>query len=320
MVGARLVLAVAVVAASCASDERYRGMYQGVVELDERLLGFEVGGRVTEIRVARGHDAPAGELLAVLDDTLAETARAGRIEEAKAARAHARLVRSGSRIEEIRRAEAQLAAAEATEVLARTNLARDQRLVSTGAIPKADYDESETRKQSAVAHTRSLREQLRELQHGSRPEEVVGAGAQAAAADVAAKLEAERVAQHQLRSIAPTTILEVHVEPGEVVSAGAPVLTVADVTRPYVDAFVPAHDLAGLDVGDRALVHVDALALPVPGVVEDIARRTEFTPRYVFSDRERATLVVRVRIRIDDRLRLLRAGVPAFVSIERGQP
>jgi HlyD family secretion protein len=110
----------------------------------------------------------------------------------------------------------------------------------------------------------------------------------------------------------------VHVESGEVVGAGAPVVTVADVTRPYTDVFIPHDQLAGIDVGDRAMIQVDSLALPVPGVVEYISRRTEFTPRYVFSERERAALSVRVRIRVDDRARLLHAGVPAFVTIDRG--
>src|SRR5690606_26570764 len=128
---------------------------------------------------------------------------------------------------------------------------------------------------------------------------VAGAHAQAAAADVAARLEAERAARYQLRALADGTVLEVHVDPGEVIAAGAPVVTVADVTRPYTDVFVPQDELAGIDVGDPAVVQVDSLVLPVPGVVEDISRRTEFTPRYVFSERERAALSVRVRIRIE---------------------
>ena len=51
--------------------------------------------------------------------------------------------------------------------------------------------------------------------------------------------------------------------------------------------------------------------------VEHIARELEFTPRFVFSERERAALVARVRIRIDDARERLHAGTPAFVSIPR---
>ena len=81
---------------------------------------------------------------------------------------------------------------------------------------------------------------------------------------------------------------------------------------------IAARTLGGIDVGDRTVVQVDSLQLPLWGVVEHIERRTEFTPRYLYSERERATLVVRVRIRIDDRAHLLHAGVPAFARIARG--
>ena len=57
---------------------------------------------------------------------------------------------------------------------------------------------------------------------------------------------------------------------------------------------------------------------PVRGFVETIAHHTEFTPRYLFSDRERGQLVVRVRVRFSDPDEALHAGVPAFVTIERG--
>jgi hypothetical protein len=53
----------------------------------------------------------------------------------------------------------------------------------------------------------------------------------------------------------------------------------------------------------------------LPGSVEHIARQTEFTPRYLFSERERPNLVVRVRVRIADPAQRLRAGVPARVEL-----
>jgi hypothetical protein len=44
-----------------------------------------------------------------------------------------------------------------------------------------------------------------------------------------------------------------------------------------------------------------------------VRRRTEFTPRYLFSESERGNLVIRVRVRLDDSRRLLHAGLPVFV-------
>jgi hypothetical protein len=67
-------------------------------------------------------------------------------------------------------------------------------------------------------------------------------------------------------------------------------------------------------------VRVDARPDALPGRVEAIARRLEFTPRYLFSERERPNLVVRVRVRIDDPKHELTAGVPARVLFEPPAP
>jgi len=61
-------------------------------------------------------------------------------------------------------------------------------------------------------------------------------------------------------------------------------------------------------------VTVDGLPAPLSGRIEHIFPKTEFTPRYLFSDSERPNLVIRTRVRIDDPKRVLHAGVPAFVT------
>jgi HlyD family secretion protein len=134
-------------------------------------------------------------------------------------------------------------------------------------------------------------------------------------------VEAVRVTRHDLTALAPGRILEVHVEPGEIVAAGTPVVTVADTSHPYADVFVPQGNLDGIHIGSEASVAVDATAEIFHGRVEDVGRRTEFTPRYIFSERERPNLVVRVRVRIDDPGEKLHAGVPTFVTFDgKGAP
>jgi HlyD family secretion protein len=134
------------------------------------------------------------------------------------------------------------------------------------------------------------------------------------------KLEDERVHRHVLRAPISGTVLDVHVEPGEVVGAGSPVVTLGDTRRPYVDVFVPIGKLDGVVVGAPATLRVDGTDRVFPAKVDWIARTTEFTPRYLFSERERPNLVVRVRLAVDDPEERLHAGVPAFATIERTAP
>jgi len=311
------LLGALVVLAACDRGREPVG-YQGVVELDERTLGFEVPGRVITLTKARGDKVAAGEVVATLDDAQPKASIAVREAEARVAGERAKLVAAGGRSEDINALEAQLRSARATEQLAIKHAAQDQTLVSQGALARAAADESETRRKAATAEREALEQQVRELRRGARAEELAGARAQESAAKAVVGLEQDRASRFQLRSLHDGEVLDVHVEAGEVVGAGTPVLTIGDPAHPYVEVFVPQGELAGVQVGAKATIRVDALAQPLHGTVEHVARRTEFTPRYIFSRSERANLVVRTRVRIDDPQHVLHAGVPAFVTIEGG--
>ena len=53
---------------------------------------------------------------------------------------------------------------------------------------------------------------------------------------------------------------------------------------------------------------------PLSGHIEHIFPKTEFTPRFLFSEGERPNLVLRTRVRVDDPQQRLHGGVPAFVE------
>lgn len=299
---------------ACERQEGPSG-YQGVIELDERVLSFEIAGRITSLRTARGAQVKPEDVIATLDDSQSRAAIVIREAEAKAARERANLVAAGGRTEDIRVLEAQLRAARAAEQLAVKRHTDDQRLVGQGALPLSVADESAARKAAATAERQALEQRLRELRTGARREEIAGAKAQASAADAVVELENDRASRYQLRARHAGEVLDVHVESDEVVGAGTPIVTVGDTAHPYVDVFVPQRSIAGVRVGARASIVVDSIATPFTGAVEHVSRRTEFTPRYIFNPRERANLVVRTRIRIDDPQRALHAGTPAFVTI-----
>ena len=310
--------AIALGVFGCQPKPKHPGAFQGVVEFDERDLGFEIGGRLTAVKVQRGSVVTAGQELATLDDKLERTAVEGRQAEATAARAAVAVVRAGSRPEEVRAMQAQIRAAQANEARIERNVAREKKLLQEGAIAQAGVDDLESRLHAATAERQSLEHRLRELEAGSRKQEIERAEAQARVADQQTKLGEERVNRYALRAGQGGVVVEVHADPGEVVAAGAPVCTVADTKHPYADVFVPQEALRDVRIGTPARIAVDASAQSFEGRVEDVGRRTEFTPRYIFSERERSQLVVRVRVRIDDKEEALHAGVPAFVTF--GEP
>ncbi len=311
-------MAVALALAGCQEDPKYPDALQGVVELDERIVGFEVGGRLMSLTVDEGSRVEPDMVVAGVDDRVQRKLLEARTYEASAADAQVALLEAGPRGEEIRAMRARLDAAKAAERQLERTLARHRALAGgPGASPASMVDEVEARYLGAVAERQAIEQQLRALREGARSQELDAASAKAAAARAAAELEAERLARYTLHAPIGGVVVSVGVEPGEIVSPGVPVITIADTQHPYADVFVPQAEAAGIRPGTPAHVHVDALPEPLPAVVEYVEHRTEFTPRFVFSEAERPNLVIRVRVRIDDPSEQLVAGMPTFVYLER---
>ncbi|MBS2017901.1 MAG: HlyD family efflux transporter periplasmic adaptor subunit [Deltaproteobacteria bacterium] len=307
------VLAVA----GCGGRSTVPPGYQGVVEYEERTLAFELSGRVTKVAVRRGDVVADGAVLVEIDDTLEKLGRASRADDAEGARADLALLQAGAKREDLAALSAQVKAAEATLALLQKNAERARALRASGSVAQAEVDRAESETERMSAEVRSLQQRLASLQRGARTEELDRARARVGATSDAIALVDERIARHTLRAKGPGDVLDVHVETGELALGGAPVVTIADTTHPYVDVFVPQGEMAGMHVGLKASIKVDALSEPLTGAVESVGRRTEFTPKYVFSERERPNLVVRVRVRVDDPGKKMIAGVPAFVTVSR---
>lgn len=290
--------------------------YQGIVEFEERLLGFELGGRVTQLAVDTSDEVKARVELARLDDGLERANRAGRVAEIHLAEAQLKLLRNGARPGEKRRAQAETAAASANEALLRQNLERARKLAANGALPSATVDDLQGQLDAAVAKRNALEEQTRLVLTGTRVEEIEAAQARLEAAQAGLAVIDERLTRYALSSDVDGYVLDVLVDTNEVVGPGAPVVSLADIGHPYVDVFVPQGQIGRVTVGAGARVRVDTSDRSLPAKVEHIGRRTEFTPRFLFSERERPNLVIRVRVRVDDPDHVLRGGVPAFVTLD----
>jgi len=109
-------------------------------------------------------------------------------------------------------------------------------------------------------------------------------------------------------------------EPGEVVGAGTPVLTVTNLDDRWVRIYVREDRIGAVRLGADATITADTYPdRTYRGRVEFIASEAEFTPRTVQTTEERVKLVYAVKVRIvGDSLVELRPGVPADVRLEEG--
>ncbi|MGB8331116.1 MAG: HlyD family efflux transporter periplasmic adaptor subunit [Polyangiales bacterium] len=301
----------------CGAERKMPPGYQGIIEHDDRHLGFQVGGRLEEIRFKRGDVIEKGALIAVLDDSAEVPVLRAREADLARARAQAALVYAGPRVEEVRATVAELDGALAALKDAKSQLDRNRSLPEEAASALSLVSDLEAAHAQSKAQVRMLQQRLKQLRAGSRPEELAAADAAVRAAEAAVAAEEERLALYSLFANERVTLLDLPVRAGEVLAAGATTVTVADTTHPYVDVFVPQQQLSGLKVRFPARVRVDADGGALAGEIEHISPTTEFTPRFLFSERERPNLVVRVRVRIQDPEERLHAGVPAFVTFDQ---
>ena len=87
---------------------------------------------------------------------------------------------------------------------------------------------------------------------------------------------------------------------GEVVAAGAPIVTILDLTDVYMTLFLPAADAGRLTVGDEARIVLDPVPdYIIPAKVSFVAADAQFTPKTVETKDERAKLMFRIKLKID---------------------
>ena len=143
--------------------------------------------------------------------------------------------------------------------------------------------------------------------------------ARAAVSQAQAQVELLDLQLEKLTVRAPLdgVVLARNVEPGEVVSAGATVLTLGDLSYLTIRVYIPVEDLGRIRLGDTARLAVDAY----PGEtftaeVVYIADQAEYTPQNVQTPERRKTMVFAVELRIHDPAGRLRPGMPADVTFE----
>ncbi|HTL36061.1 MAG TPA: HlyD family efflux transporter periplasmic adaptor subunit [Kofleriaceae bacterium] len=88
-------------------------------------------------------------------------------------------------------------------------------------------------------------------------------------------------------------------EPGEVVDAGAKVLTLVNLEDVYMEIFLPANRAAAIRIGSEARLKVDYLPDKIArGYVSFVSPEAQFTPKEVETRTEREKLMFRVKIQV----------------------
>ena len=273
-------LAAAFVLGACGNNEnKYDAT--GTFEATETTVYAEQSGRLLRFDVTEGADLVAGNEVGVID-TVPIALRIRQLGAAKEVYA--------SQKPDMRK---QVAATRQQLEKARLEQRRYTELVRDGAAPRKTLDD-------AVSSVNVLERQL-EAQISTVQTTDKSLDRQMHATDTQVSELADQLRKCHISSPVTGCVLEKYVEDGEFVTIGKPLFKVADTKQMFLRAYVTSEQLQNVKIGQHVKVMSDygkGLTKTYDGTVTWISSQSEFTPKTILTDDERADLVYAVKISV----------------------
>ncbi len=325
-----VTLAATLLTAGCAPKtpaDRVRA--SGNVEATEVQVSPKVGGQLLDLKVDEGDRVKEGQVLAVLDTTDARLALQRAKADRNQAAANLALLEAGSRAEDIRQAEAQVATAEADVAGARddlssadTDLKRFETLLQANSGTEKQRDDAATRKKMAQARLQAAEkrvsaahEGLVHLQKGARPEEIAAARARLASAQAQIATLEQSITDATVVAPLSGVVSQKFADAGEILAPRTPIVSVVDLDHAWANIYIDEPMVPRLRLGQPATVFNDAGGAGLGGTVTFISPKAEFTPRNVQTAEERSKLVYRIKVTVDNTKGILKPGMPVEADV-----
>ncbi len=318
-----VVMAMTVVGAGCRTGEPAAARTaSGYVEATDVRVAAKVAGRVASVPVNEGQRVEAGQVLVTLSTTETDLAIGRAQAERAQATAQLRLLQAGARAEDIQQAVAQQAAAESDRRAAEADLAsaradeaRFEHLLAVKSGSQKQRDDAVTRRQLTEARLRGSEDRVRaaaalvaRLRAGARPEEIEGARARIAAVDAElATLDNDRK-EAVITAPSAGTVTSRLVEPGELAAPRVPLIVIVDLDHAWANVYVGEPLVPSLKIGAPVTLRTDG-GDQLTGHIAFVSPQAEFTPRNVQTADERAKLVFRVKVLVDNQRGVLKPGM-----------
>jgi HlyD family secretion protein len=254
---------------------------------------------------------------------------------------------AGSRPQEIEQAAAAVSDARTQFAQASRDWDRAQTLYKNDDISTAQRDQALARYETTQAILKQAEEKQAIVKEGPRQEQIAAARAQVDRASAALRLssanwielkrqeqetgtkraEIEKV-KAQLAAIdsqlddtvaaSPIDglVLSKAADIGEVLSSGTTILTIGDLDRPWVRGYIGEPDLGRVKVGTEVHITTDSFPGKIyTGRITFIASKAEFTPKQIQTPEERAKLVYRIKIEVENPRHELKLNMPVDAVI-----
>jgi HlyD family secretion protein len=219
-------------------------------------------------------------------------------------------------------ARAEVPAAKAELEAATADLARFEMLLTRKSGSQKQRDDAATRRDVAVARLEAAERRVAaaeatvaRVRVSARPEEVSVAQARIATSEAAIATLEDQLKDATLTAPVSGIVTEKLAEVGEVIAPRNPVVVITDLDHAWADVYVPEPAIPRIRMGQPATLFTDAGGSGIPGTVTYISPKAEFTPRNVQTAEERAKLVYRIRITVDNKAGVLKQGMPVDADL-----
>ena len=315
-----LLASLAFIMASCGEDKKDYDA-TGTFEATEVIVSAESSGQLISFNIAEGQLLDGGITVGQIDS------RQLTLKRAQLATSNDQLVATHGQLDANKRQLAANRQATASKQLdlkkqvasIRQQIDNQQRerqrfseLLRDGAVPRKQVDDIDYQIQVLQKQLAATEEQIAS-QNAALAEQNKGIAAQidginSQQAGVSAQQAGVRAQQAQLddqiahtfvKSPLSGTVLEKYAEQGEFVSIGKPLFKIADTKRMFIRAYITSEQLKDVRLGQKVKVMADygnGQKKQYNGVVTWISSRSEFTPKTIVTDNERADLVYAVKI------------------------
>ncbi|MHC1768764.1 MAG: HlyD family secretion protein [Verrucomicrobiia bacterium] len=301
------------------SDDESRLLVSGNIEVTDAEASFKIPGRIAERLVDEGETVQKGACIASLETADLEAEVSIRQAELLAVQSSLAELEAGSRPEEIEAARARLASAQADRDRLESDFRAGQKLLESTVIAEEEFIHRKSLFEAADARLREAGQQLKLIEQGPRKERIDEAKARVEQAKAALQLAETRLSYAKLLSPLSGVVLSKSAEPGEYVAPGTPVVTIGDLGKPWLRAYINERDLGRVKLGQSVRIKTDTYPdKRYEGTLTFIASEAEFTPKNVQTEEERVKLVYRVKIEVPNSHGELKPGMPADAEILLG--
>ncbi len=299
---------IAIIMVACGNKEKEYDA-TGTFEATEVTVSAKSTGELKLFNVAEGEQVENGNVVGRIDaiqlqlkKEQLETTR-GQLNANKRQMASSRKANNSRQLD----LERQVASIRQQIANAQRERQRFTELVRDGAVPRKQLDDINYQIKVLEKQLEATSDQIRSNnasladQNAGISAQIDGIDSQVAGLEAQIRQIEDQIANTEITAPFTGTVLEKYVEPGEFVTTGKPLFKIADTQNMFMRAYVTSAQLQNIKVGQKVKVFADygnGQKKAYDGTISWISSRSEFTPKTIVTDDERADLVYAVKIAI----------------------